>query len=726
MHLKIRNLGRYILLILLVVILILNSEVLAITVDTSTSFVVENETYKFYRIMNFHTITIANSYIIFNTTGFCISSSNSILVTLVYLHKDIPRAGDGKKVLEFYAKTISGTVIFSLSGFPAGNKYAVKRGGISIATPTVNSSGYISFSNKVWNSTLFEIFQVGEGVINTPPVVSNIPDQTISAGESFSQILLDNYVTDAEDYKRDIIWSYTGNVDLTVSIVNRVATISIPSPLWSGSETIRFTATDKGGLTDSDAAKFTITANNIPPPAPPPSTDDPPPSSPPPSSPPDDPPTSDPPINDTNPDNTGGVIEENNPPLTPINVTGPYFVGMGVEYCYIVSTTDSEGDGIRYKVDWGNGTISDWSAFVDSGAPVIFSHIWSSAEKHQLFVIAQDIQGLNTSWNYIFDITVSDITNNSDPQMRDFVLSDNLVVNQSIVFNATGIFDVDGIESHFWSFGDGTNGTGIITTHTYIKPDTYTVVLIVTDEKGNTYSKSSIVTVSSNPLKNEQVAQENLGGPDILLISAGIIAIFAAVVFFILIAFFKKSIKSFMEHHVIVWFPRVKVFYSKYIHKNLVVIKQKLKTMSKLLTRLHPKVFFKRINRFFKNINHSKPLAKVYYNTKKKHQNRRRFTKPEYESLEPDKKHTIGAVYTFFKNKLEKPLTHTKKVEWLTFEDILGMPYEINQPIVMKKNAGIPGAFYSDIDSIGSAEATIEELQMQIDKIREIIDNLDI
>ena len=722
MHLKIHTPRQYILLILLVVTLMLTSEVLAFTVDTNTSFVVENETYKFSRIMNFHTITIASSYIIFNTTGFYISSSNSILITLVYMHKDIPLAGDGKKVLEFYAKTISGTVIFSLSGFSAGTKYAVKRGGLSIATPTANNSGYILFSNKVWNSTLFEIFQVGEGVINTPPVVSNIPDQTISVGESFSPILLDNYVTDAEDSKRDIIWSYTGNVELSVSIVNRVATISIPSPLWSGSETIRFTATDKGGLTDSDAAKFTITANNIPPPAPPPSTDDPPPSSPPP----DDPPTSDPPINNTNSSTPGDVVEENTPPLTPINVTGPYFVGMGVEYCYILSTTDPDGDGIRYKIDWGNGTISDWSAFVDSGVPVIFSHIWSTADTYQLFVIAQDIHELNTSWNYIFDITVSDITNNSYPQMRDFIVSDNPVVNESIVFNATGIFDVDGIESYFWSFGDGTNGTGMTTTHTYTKPDTYTVVLSVTDEQNNTYSKSSFVTVSSNPLKNEQVTQENLGGLDILLISAGIIAFFAVVVFFILIVFFRKSIKFFMGRHVIVWFPRVKVFYSRYVYKNLVVIKQKLRTMSKLLTSVHPKVFFKRINRFFKNINHSKPLAKAYDNTKKKSHNRHRFTKPEYESLEPDKNHTIGAVYTFFKNKLEKPLTQTKKVEWLTFEDIIGMPNEINQPIVMKKNAGTPGTFYSNIDSIESAEATIEELQMQIDRIREIIDNLDI
>jgi hypothetical protein len=592
MHLKIRRPLGYVLLILLVLILIIDFGVFAFTVDTNTSFVVENETYKFSRTMNFHTITIASSYIIFNTTGFYISSSNSILITLVYINNDIIRAGPGKKVLEFYATTTSGNVIFSLSGFPAGNKYTIRRGGTSIATPTANSSGFISFSNKVWDSTLFEIFQLGDGVVNTPPIVSNIPDQTIFVGESFTQIILDNYVTDAEDSKRDIMWSYSGNTNLLVSIVNRVATISVPNPSWSGAETIKFTATDKGGLSDSDTAKFTVTANNVPPPAPPPSNDDPPPSSPPPddppSSPPDDPPPSSP--------GDGGVIEVNNPPVSPINVTGPYFVEIGVEYTYTIATTDPEGDGIRYRVNWGNETISNWSAFVASGAPVVFSNSWSSVDTYQLFVIAQDIHGLNTSWNYIFDIAVTGAADNGDSQVRDFLVSENPVVNESIVFNASGIFDLEGIDSYFWSFGDGTNGTGIITTHTYSQPDTYTVILVVTDEQGNTYSKSSIVTVTSNVMENEQILQESQVGHDILLISLGILIVIAVVIF--LMIFFRKPIKSFLLHYVIVFFPRVKVFYNGYIRKRLAVVKQKLRIIAKPFTRLNPWGIVKRFIRF--------------------------------------------------------------------------------------------------------------------------------
>ena len=63
----------------------------------------------------------------------------------------------------------------------------------------------------------------------------------------------------------------------------------------------------------------------------------------------------------------------------------------------------------------------------------------------------------------------------------------NPVVNKSITFNASSswTFDPDAaIISYEWSFGDGTNGTGEITSHTYHSPGNYTVSLEVTDSDG--------------------------------------------------------------------------------------------------------------------------------------------------------------------------------------------------------------------------------------------------
>lgn len=99
--------------------------------------------------------------------------------------------------------------------------------------------------------------------VNDPPVVTDIPDQTIAEGASFATITLDNYVSDVDDPDTALIWTYTGNTNLTVTITNRIATITKPNANWSGSETITFRATDPGGLWDEDAAIFTVTPDIV-------------------------------------------------------------------------------------------------------------------------------------------------------------------------------------------------------------------------------------------------------------------------------------------------------------------------------------------------------------------------------------------------------------------------------------------------------------------------------
>ena len=100
---------------------------------------------------------------------------------------------------------------------------------------------------------------------NLSPVVSDIPDQTINEGASFTTINLDTYVTDSQTADADIVWTYSGNIGLVVTILNRVATISTPDPDWFGSETITFTATDNDAITPlsaSNASLFSVTAVN--------------------------------------------------------------------------------------------------------------------------------------------------------------------------------------------------------------------------------------------------------------------------------------------------------------------------------------------------------------------------------------------------------------------------------------------------------------------------------
>jgi hypothetical protein len=94
---------------------------------------------------------------------------------------------------------------------------------------------------------------------NIEPVVSDIPNQSVNEGGSFTTIELDNFVTDIDNDDTEITWSYYGNEELLVEIDNnRIATITIPNEDWNGSETITFIATDLDGATNSNDVIFSV------------------------------------------------------------------------------------------------------------------------------------------------------------------------------------------------------------------------------------------------------------------------------------------------------------------------------------------------------------------------------------------------------------------------------------------------------------------------------------
>ncbi|MEJ2049441.1 MAG: putative Ig domain-containing protein [Calditrichota bacterium] len=91
------------------------------------------------------------------------------------------------------------------------------------------------------------------------PLVSGIPDQTVTQGFDFIPVDLNEYVYDPDNPDDEITWTCSGNINLSISInPMRVASISIPNAQWTGSETIIFTAMDPLGLHSSDAAIFTV------------------------------------------------------------------------------------------------------------------------------------------------------------------------------------------------------------------------------------------------------------------------------------------------------------------------------------------------------------------------------------------------------------------------------------------------------------------------------------
>ena len=151
-----------------------------------------------------------------------------------------------------------------------------RRGQVHLSVSIINRVATITSPDSEWNGSETVWFKACDpgGLcdsnqaiftitrVNDPPKVADIRDTTVTDGESFGSIYLDNYVTDPDDNDLVMIWTHRGEVELSVVITNRVASVTAPDPEWNGFETIWFKACDPGGLCDSNDVTFTVTAFN--------------------------------------------------------------------------------------------------------------------------------------------------------------------------------------------------------------------------------------------------------------------------------------------------------------------------------------------------------------------------------------------------------------------------------------------------------------------------------
>ena len=133
--------------------------------------------------------------------------------------------------------------------------YATSQRGVGLALASDNSV-YVAGDYML---TVIKYSQ--SGITGQPPVVSDIPNQSVPAGGRFAPIRVDNYVTDPDDADTNITWTWSGNTGLRVTwdAVRRRIVVR-PTRGFTGSETITFTATDPDGLSDSNQATFTVTS----------------------------------------------------------------------------------------------------------------------------------------------------------------------------------------------------------------------------------------------------------------------------------------------------------------------------------------------------------------------------------------------------------------------------------------------------------------------------------
>ena len=86
----------------------------------------------------------------------------------------------------------------------------------------------------------------------------------------------------------------------------------------------------------------------------------------------------------------------NQPPNVP-TIDGPASGKAGTSYDYDFTSTDLDGDDVKYFIDWGDGD-TEWTEFVASGTPVTRSHTWTEKRTYEIKAKAKDTDDYESEW----------------------------------------------------------------------------------------------------------------------------------------------------------------------------------------------------------------------------------------------------------------------------------------------------------------------------------------
>jgi len=154
-------------------------------------------------------------------------------------------------------------------------------------------------------------------------------------------------------------------------------------------------------------------------------------------------------------------------------------------YFNAAESSDSDGTIVSYKWDFGDGR---------SGSGQKTNHRYNQAGTFSAVLVVEDDSGNQASTSQTITVT------EGEAPTASFVISPtNPAVNEVVYFNASESSDKDGtIVGYNWDLGDGSGASGKTITHTYTSAGTYTVLLVVIDDSGNTGSASKTVSVGEN------------------------------------------------------------------------------------------------------------------------------------------------------------------------------------------------------------------------------------
>jgi len=160
---------------------------------------------------------------------------------------------------------------------------------------------------------------------------------------------------------------------------------------------------------------------------------------------------------------------QNHKPYSPDVPSGSQSGYRYVSYTYSTSAIDPDGDQVRYKFDWGDGTQSTWTNLVNSGQSASKSYSWNDIGTFFVRAKTKDEHGLESEdWSGVLIVMIQ----NRQPIAND----DMATVNKGSSDNEINVLanddDPDGDTVEITGVSDPPHGTATYTLdYVYYTPD---------------------------------------------------------------------------------------------------------------------------------------------------------------------------------------------------------------------------------------------------------------
>ena len=145
---------------------------------------------------------------------------------------------------------------------------------------------------------------------------------------------------------------------------------------------------------------------------------------------------------------------------------------------------DSDGQITAYNWDFGDG---------ESAAGAQVTHTFNQDGTYVVILMVTNDEGEMATARQVIMVGT---TSNEPPQAVFNATPETGSAPLTVVFDAASSSDVDGIiQAYTWDFGDGDISSGQVVSHTFTSAGTFTVTLLVVDDRGAADVTSTIINV---------------------------------------------------------------------------------------------------------------------------------------------------------------------------------------------------------------------------------------